>query len=152
MRSYRKLVCAVLVPAVVVLYMPKPAAAAVLPYDADRTAAQDLARVPPAPGSVLVPEAGASLRLAAFSEPGIALRSQALDRTEMAQLAKTDLRQKGKDGGAVIILAAVGALALLIWLVRGIGASDVDDDDHDHDHGHSHGTGDTDVKIETEDD
>jgi hypothetical protein len=116
----RKIISGILVPALLAASIPGSARAAAIPHGetaAARPSAPDLRGAP----------AGAPSTAAGLSGP--------LDKTELAQLEKTDLRQAGGDG-VLIVLAAVGALALVIWLIRGI---DDDDDDDDNDIGHSHG-------------
>src|SRR5688572_20817187 len=114
MKNLRRLLCAVLIPAVLSASQ-SPAIAAVIPHDLDQTAAAVSA--PPAPA--LQGRAAAKLEKAGLSSDEASRRAQSMDRTEMARLEEADLRQKGGDPlGTVLVVLAI--VALTVWIVRNI--------------------------------
>lgn len=114
----RKALSVLLVPALVAYALPRSGSAAVIPHDLDNASmrADDSASAP-----------ASRLRAAGLSAAESGARARSLDAVEVAQLDRADLRQRGGDV-LIPILAAVGLIAIIVWLVDGD-----DDDDHDHD-------------------
>jgi hypothetical protein len=126
MKSCRAVFVGVLIPALMIMSMARTGDGALIPQDIETGQRASVSSPSAAPNVSSV----RALRQAGLSAPEAAKRAQTMDRVELAQLQKSDLGQQGGDPSAITILAIVGAVALVIWLVRGMSA-DSDDDDID---------------------
>ena len=123
----RKSLCAVLIPALMVFSVAQRASAAMIPSDVDgKSAVSASSKLTPATEAKVY----GVLRQAGFSDAQAQAKIQSLGPVEVAQLERADLSQKGGEATWVVVLAVVGALALLSWLFHG-GANADDDVDVD---------------------
>lgn len=118
--QFRKAVCGFVIPALMAASFPASGLGAVIPRDIDHAAGAS-AGLSAADASPLAAEP--ALMRAGLSGAEAEARASTLDRAETAQLQTADLHEKGGDATVVAVLAIIGAVVVVIWLLRGMRAS-----------------------------